>query len=70
MSTIYITKDGDVADWVAWKHYGSLTDRQLEQVLDANPGLADRGPVLPGGVEIVLPDLTPPAIKSGVSLWD
>lgn len=70
MTTKYITKDGDVLDWVCFKYYGSLTDRQAEEVLDANPGLADMGAILPSGIEITLPELTPPATTKGIRLWD
>lgn len=43
----------------------------VEAVLEANPGLADRGPVLPAGVRIELPDLADQPPESGaVRLWD
>jgi len=70
MTTKYITKDGDVLDWVCSKHYGALDNRQFEQVLEANPGLADLGAVLSGGIEVVLPDLVAPATVQGTRLWD
>lgn len=70
MVTTYITKDGDVIDWICWKHYGALDDRQYEQVLEANPGLADLGAVLSGGISIILPELTAPATVQGDRLWD
>lgn len=70
MTTTYITKEGDVLDWVANKHYGALDNRQFELVLAANPGLADLGPILPSGIKVILPDLTPPATSQGVRLWD
>ncbi len=57
-------------DAVCRLHYGPLPGA-VEAVLEANPGLARRGPVLPAGVRIELPDLeeTPP--ESGtVRLWD
>ena len=93
MATYYTAKDGDMLDWICWKHYGqgaqliqaahaidpslaeastelaeqvlslgqfggSQLKRVVEQVLDANPGLADRGPVLTAGTRVYLPDIT------------
>lgn len=66
----YITRDGDTVDWVAWKFYGSTSNRVVETVLDANPGLADYGPELPMNVEITLPDIPKPEQTTGVHLWD
>ncbi|MDR9824552.1 tail protein X, partial [Vibrio sp. FNV 38] len=40
-----------------------------EAVLEANPGLAQHGAVLPEGLLIELPDLEP-VQQSRVSLWD
>lgn len=41
-----------------------------EKVLEANPGLADRGAVYPSGLLITLPDMSPPVQESAFSLWD
>ena len=49
----YRTRDGDVLDWICWKHYGATED-VVEAVLDANPHLADRGPVYAAGVIVTL----------------
>jgi phage tail protein X len=71
MADTYLTKDGDVLDWVLWKYYGTTANREVERVLEANPGLADYGAVLPGGVRILLPELeTPVTTTIGVRLWD
>lgn len=70
MTTIYQTRDGDTVDFVAWKYYGATDNRVVEQVLEANPGLADRGAILPGGIEIVLPEISKPATQKGIRLWD
>jgi phage tail protein X len=68
----YITKDGDMVDLICFRHYGRTAD-VTEAVLTANPGLAERGPVLDAGVSIVLPDFgTPkkqPAEKETIRLW-
>ena len=66
----YITKAGDTVDFITWKHYGYTNKLAVEQVLDANPGLADRGPILPHSVRIELPDLKQQAIQKRPRLWD
>lgn len=56
--TSRITKDGDMVDLIAFEEYGTEAGRQA--IWDANPGLADLGPVLPAGLVIEIPDWTPP----------
>ena len=70
MALLYSTRDGDSVDYVAWKHYGTADAAVVEAVIQANPGLADRGPVLPAGVSITLPDLVTPTKTEGQRLWD
>ncbi|WP_459900060.1 tail protein X [Desulfobaculum senezii] len=65
----YRTKDGDMVDAICQRHYGR-TAGVVESVLEANPDLADLGPVLDAGVVIVLPELPAPEPDEGVSLWD
>ena len=71
-SATYSTKDGDMVDLICFRQTGR-TAGVTEAVLAANPGLAARGPVLPAGVAIVLPDFgTPedkPVEKETVRLW-
>lgn len=70
MAQTYITRDGDTVDYIAWAQYGSQLSQVINAVLEANPGLADRGPVLPAGITMTLPDVdTSPATSDGVSLW-
>lgn len=47
----------DTVDALCWRHYGR-TQGMTEQVLQANPGLAEHGPLLPHGLEVELPDVT------------
>jgi phage tail protein X len=72
--TQYRSKEGDTVDYVAWKHYGRQDGRVVEQVLEANPGLADLGPVLPAGTLVNLPEIastpTTATATTGVKLWD
>lgn len=70
MTTEYITSDGDMVDQIAWNYYGTRDGLVTEQLLDANKGLADLGPLLPAGITVVLPDLTLPATQQEVRLWD
>ena len=70
MSQEYISREGDVVDEIAWRYYGTHQGRAVERLLDANPGLADHGPILPAGVLLVLPDLPAPVAVQGVKLWD
>jgi phage tail protein X len=65
----YHSKDGDSVDGVVWRHYGRQNDRLVERVLEANPGLADLGPILSAGVRIALPAFPDPAPIDAVRLW-
>lgn len=67
----YKTRAGDVVDEIAWRQYGLVNAAILRQMFAANPGLADRGAVLPAGLDIALPDIDQPAtVTQGVALWD
>ncbi|WP_416046635.1 tail protein X [Haematospirillum sp. H1815] len=71
MTTLqYKTCDGDTVDLIAWTYYGRRRGRCVEQLLDANPGLADRGLVLPAGLTVYLPDIREPASAGGIRLWN
>ncbi|HDS1622890.1 tail protein X [Stenotrophomonas maltophilia] len=71
MARTYSTRDGDVVDRIAYAHYGEQSPAILRAVFDANPGLAARGPVLPAGVALTLPEVQRPASeRKGVALWD
>lgn len=58
MSATYTTaRDGERLDLICYRWYGTLAGRVVEQVLDANPGLAARNPAaLPAGTIIAMPD--------------
>lgn len=75
MTQVYKTCAGDVLDAVIHDAYGQCTDSQLRAVLNANPGLANKGPILPSGLRINLPDTIKENDKNalqskGVTLWD
>lgn len=66
---IYITKDGDMLDKICWEYYGKSSG-YMEQVLAANPGLAELGPVYDAGVSIELPTIsTTTNTAARVRLW-
>lgn len=65
--TSHTTLSGDVLDAICKAHYGA--EDRVEAVLDANPGLADLGPVLPRGVVVELPDLPAPETAPQIRLW-
>ncbi|MCG5240432.1 tail protein X [Azospirillum doebereinerae] len=68
MAFQYVTKAGDVADWIAWKQYGTRSGA-TEALLDTNPGLADAGTTLPAGLTITLPDLPAAPARATIRIW-
>ena len=62
-------QQGDTLDALVWRHYGR-TAGVVEAVLSANPGIAELGAILPHGISVTLPDITPPPQKRMVQLWD
>ncbi|WP_305817504.1 tail protein X [Photobacterium leiognathi] len=68
MAKRYLTRDGDVLDAICVREY--QTTDALMAVLDANPGLAEKGLVYPAGISIILPDWTPPSYNDHLpTLW-
>ena len=63
----YITKEGDVLDWICWKHYGTIS--VLEKVMEVNPKITDER--LAAGIEVKLPYIEI-ILKNGseVRLWN
>lgn len=63
----YITKEGDVLDWIVWMHYGTIS--VLEKVMQANPNIVDEK--LAAGIEIKLPYIeTIQKNKGEVRIWN
>jgi phage tail protein X len=61
---------GDTLDAICWRYYGR-TAGVVEQVLEANPGLAEHGPVLPLGTLVRMPAVATQAERRDVvNLWD
>ena len=69
MATQIRTLQAETVDALCWRHYGR-TLGAVEAVLQANPGLASCGPILPQGTLVLMPALPAPAPKPTVSLWD
>jgi len=69
MAQKYRCSDGDMLDEICFRHYGRSSGA-VEAVLEANPGLADKGPVLAVGTQILLPDLAESNEAKTVKLWD
>ena len=66
----YRTKDGDRLDAICRTYYGQQSG-VVETVLEANPGLADKGTLFSAGVLIELPTLPEPGQTiHTVKLWD
>ncbi|WP_432777780.1 tail protein X [Pseudomonas fortuita] len=64
------TQQNDTVDALCWRHYGR-TAGVVEAVLDANPGLASSGPVLPAGLLVNLPEIqTSAPERQMVNLWE
>ncbi len=69
MPQTYRTSDGDMLDEICHRHYGRSSG-VVEVVLEANPGLADKGLIFSVGVEILLPELPTTNELQTVKLWD
>jgi phage tail protein X len=64
-----VAHQGDTLDLLCQRHLGR-TAGVTEAALAMNPGLAAKGPVLPMGTEVTLPDAAPAAETKIVQLWD
>lgn len=63
----YLTKDGEVLDAICKRELGS--EAHVPAVLEANPHLADQGPIYGAGVRIILPEVIEPVAKGEIRLW-
>ena len=69
-STTVRAQQHDTLDAICYRVYGT-TRGVTEQVLAANPGLAEQGPVLPHGTPVMLPEQPAAAPRAPtVNLWD
>ncbi len=65
----YVTKAGDTADLICWQLFGR-TGGLTEALLEANPGLAARPPILPAGLVVTVPAPPADARRTPARLWD
>lgn len=65
--TTYRTTDGDMLDAICKAELGS--EAHVPAVLEANPHLADLGPVYPAGVVIELPAVVQVVATGAIRLW-
>ncbi|MBA5956192.1 phage tail protein [Pseudomonas lactis] len=64
------TNQNETVDALCWRFYGR-TAGVTEAVLEANPGLADHGPILPQGLTVSMPEAkTSAPQRQMVNLWD
>lgn len=68
MATI-TTKDMETLDLTLWR-FGRREPGAVEAVLDINPGLAARPPVLPARITVTLPPPAQRSVQPTVRLWD
>lgn len=67
-----VARSGDKLDLLLWRDAGIGPD-QIARVCDANPGLADLGPILPVGTVVTVPasaDTGAPRALPLIQLWD
>jgi phage tail protein X len=66
----YRTVQGDSVDLICYRHYGT-SHLTTEQVMQANPALAEHGPIIAENTLIELPEITSPTpINNTIQLWD
>jgi phage tail protein X len=65
-----ISEPGDTVDKLVWRELRK-GPAAVERVLDANPGLADLGTILPNGTVVMIPATAGAAAAQPlVQLWD
>ncbi|MFV5433710.1 tail protein X [Acinetobacter towneri] len=70
MKKTILSLQNDTVDLICWRHYGR-TSGVVEAVLEANPALAEQGPILTIGTSVVLPEInTQQQTAQTISLWD
>ncbi|MBT2130133.1 tail protein X [Aliiroseovarius lamellibrachiae] len=69
MSASHITSANDALDLICARYYGRQSGA-VEQVLEANPDIAQVAHRLPAGMEITLPDIKSGIARKTVKLWD
>ena len=63
----YVTNEDDTVDAIAWAELGS--EVHVVAIMEANPRLADRGPLLPAGLTLTPPSVAEPVQGGDIRLW-
>jgi phage tail protein X len=64
-----MAQQGETLDALCWRVM-KRTAGLVEAVLEANPGLAEEGPILTLGRTVQLPDRLAPPQRALLQLWD
>lgn len=67
-ASIVIALQGETLDALCFRVYGNTSG--VEQVLEANPGLCEHGPLLPMGTPVRLPNIQSQPTRAVVNIWD
>tara|TARA_R110002020_G_scaffold15555_32_gene55408 strand:- start:19135 stop:19347 length:213 start_codon:yes stop_codon:yes gene_type:complete len=70
MSRTVIIEPAERLDRLARAIYGSEAGGTVERLLDANPGLAALGPIVPAGTVLVVPEEVAASPSVVVRPWD
>lgn len=68
--TVTTLEPGERIDRLAKRLYGDEKTGGVEALLDANPGLAEYGSELPGGLNLYAPDITTETQAETIRPWD
>jgi phage tail protein X len=63
----YVTQEGDMVDLIAFERF--VKHGSEAALFEANPGLADYGPILPGGLIVKIPVIETPQTIPSKKLW-
>jgi phage tail protein X len=70
MDSFYISKQGEMLDWIAWRHYGFSSGAKEAILADLrNSKLSALPIVLPIGTRVVLPSLTGEKSMKVTKIW-
>lgn len=70
MITITVQRPRTTLDLLLWRQHGVAGPAQLEEALEANPGLADLGLELPMGTVVMLPEMPAAAPSQATRVVD
>ncbi|WP_416261803.1 tail protein X [Gibbsiella quercinecans] len=62
-------QQNDTVDALCQRYYSKTKD-VTERVLQNNPGLADKGPILPHGCPVEMPEIVETETAQTLQLWD